>query len=250
MIVSYHTGGLCNRLKCLLSTMRLSNNYKIIWPRNYLTRCSFNDLFANDIELKDEKIKNKKYVKENLRKNWNGSWRFLILPEDKIDYRIDFMYDKTPLHLKNIYLEKIKILKPIKYVSEKVKNFSKNFDDNTVTVSIRSWRDFSPRKKNFNINLFIDSMKKMKNVSNFFVTSDDINIIKKLEYDFPNQIIKYPNRTFKGDSKTIKGMQDILIDLLLGGKNKRMIVSSTSTFSELQWWFGNCTSDIIIIKSC
>lgn len=250
MVVSYHTGGICNRLKCLLSTMRMDDNYKVIWPRNYVVNCSFNDLFINKIELKDKKFYDREVVRKTFGDNRYGNWKFLILPEDNIDYKIDFMYNKTPFLIRKVYLDKIKILKPVKYISNEVKSFLKNFDDNTVSVSIRSWRKFKLREKTFDINLFIEAMEKMKDVSSFFITSDNIKVIKELRYIFPNKIIAYPNRTFKGDTQSIKGMQDILIDLLLGGKNKRFIASSTSTYSELQWWFGGCQAEVKVIKSC
>lgn len=232
--------------------MRISNNYKIVWPKNSYINCSFNDLFINKIELKNTNIKK---IKRDLNIEKYSSWRFIIIPEDKIDYPIDFLYNKTPEILQKIYLEKINILKPIKYISSQIQNFSKNFDDKTVTVSIRSWNNKEHkssliRSKSFDINYFINEMKKLKNVSKFFITTDNIEIIKKLKSVFPNRILVFPNRTMKGDFKTIKGMQDILIDLYLGGQNNRLIVSSISTFSELQWWFGGCKSEVLIVKSC
>lgn len=254
MIISYHKGGLCNRLKSLLSTMRLSDDYKVIWPRNSYVNCSFNDLFENKIELCG-KFRNWRDVENKFGSvNWRGSWRFIILPGDNISHKVDFMYHNTPSVVKEAYLRKIRILKPIKYVSSEVESFSKQFDDKTVSVSIRSWSDIQHksskrRSKTFNIKYFINAMNDMEDVSAFFITSDNYRIIEKLSHIFPNKIISYPNRTFKGDAQTIKGMQDILIDLFIGGKNKRFIASHVSTYSELQWWFGGCNADVRVVKN-
>ena len=48
MIICNPLGGLNNRIKCLLSTMRVEDNIKLVWP--YATerrglQCSFSDLF-------------------------------------------------------------------------------------------------------------------------------------------------------------------------------------------------------------
>lgn len=250
MIISYHKGGLCNRLKSLFSAMRMGKDYRVVWPINSYIGCSFNDLFENKIEYEGIRTKFKDRI--------YGSWRFLVLPEDNINHPIDFMYNDTPDKIKEIYLEKIKVLKPIKYIIYNVKDFLTNFDDRTVSVSIRSWANIKhsssrERKKTFDLNKFINAMKAMNDVSNFFITCDDNNIIKKLEQIFPNKIIYFPHRESKKKLidrvNSIEGMQDIVVDLFLGGLNRRFIVSSISTYSEIQWWLGGCKSDIVVVDS-
>lgn len=253
MVVAYHTRGLCNRLKCLLSAMRMDDDYRIIWPISDYMPCSFNCLFVNDIEIVG-KFQNTKSVREKFGNNWYGTWRFLVLPEDNVNHEVDFMYNDTPDIIKKVYLEKIKLLKPIEYVANNIESFSKNFDDRTVSVSIRSWADIQhgsskKRSKTFDINKFIRAMDRMENVSSFFITCDSSQIIKRLKYIFRNKVITYPHRTSKEDTKTVKGMQDIVVDLFLGGKNKRLIASGGSTFTELQWWFGGCKADVVVVPS-
>ena len=94
MVVSYHRGGLCNRLKSLFSVMRMGEEYGVAWPINSYVGCSFNDLFENEIELECKNIRTK------FKGSIYGSWRFLILPEDNINHPIDFMYNDTPDKLK------------------------------------------------------------------------------------------------------------------------------------------------------
>jgi len=256
LVVGYNVAGICSRLKCLFSAMRMSDNYRIIWDTNRNLGCSFNELFENEISLENT-FHTAKNVREKFGDNCYFSWRFLVLPEDNIDYkRIDFMFNNTPDVMRKIYLEKIKILKPVKYVRDQVKRFSKNFDNKTVSVSIRSWVykyvTEKVRAKSFNLNNFIEAMDKIKNdTSIFFVTSDSDEIIEELKNIFPNKIISFPNRTPRNDlrSHAVERGQDMLIDLFLGGKNKRFIVSVPSAYTELQWWFGGCLSYVTKIKA-
>ena len=255
MFVSYHGSGPCNRIKSLISAMRLNNNCKIIWPRNSYANCSFNDLFKNRIVYSSPGKITRNNIRKIFGKNYYAHWRFIILPEDNINYNIDFMYNDIPEKIRKVFLDKIKILKPIDYILNNVNSFSKNFDDNTVSVSIRSWKPditintrANKRSKTFDLGLYIEAMENMNNVSNFFVTTDSNKIIDELNNIFPNKIIFFPSRNFKGD-KSVKGLQDAFVDLYLGGKNKRLIVSNPSSFSELQWWFGDCKSEVTKVKS-
>ena len=256
MFVSYHGSGPCNRIKSLISAMRLDDNCKIIWPKNSYVNCSFNDLFKNRIVHPFKGRITRSNIRKIFGKNYYAHWRFVILPKDNIDYNIDFMYNDTPKKIRKVFLDKLKILKPIDYILKNVNSFSKNFDDKTVSVSIRSWAEADKkfnskamkRSKTFNLNLYIKAMENINDVSNFFVTTDSDKIIDKLKTIFPNKIIIFPSRNCKGD-KSVKGMQDAFVDLYLGGKNKRLIVSNPSSFSELQWWFGNCKSEVTKVKS-
>ena len=64
---------------------------------------------------------------------------------------------------------------------------------------------------------------------------------------YSEKIIYTTKRTKFGDFSTAEGLQDALIDLYLGGKNKTILSSYGSSFCELQWWFGGCQSDIIMM---
>ena len=65
---------------------------------------------------------------------------------------------------------------------------------------------------------------------------------------YGDRVITYPKRTKFGDRKTVKGMQDIMIDFLLSSKNKVIIGDKLSTFTELSWWFGGCKAKVITIS--
>jgi hypothetical protein len=73
LVVSTETGGLGNRLKSWVSSMRLSADARVHWPVTKNMPAAFGELFANDCAVKAVPDGAHAY----------GSWRLAILPEDE-----------------------------------------------------------------------------------------------------------------------------------------------------------------------
>ncbi len=265
MVVSITDSGMGNRIKSLMSVMRLDQDYRIVWHINRFGNNKFNDLFENDIEIQSSSIP------EGTQTRFSPY--LLVLDEDDIDYgfaddyydhkhkefrnidngkSIDFQYNKIPEKLKKIYVDNIKKLKPVKYIRDEVENFSSNFNEHTVSVQIRTWKDAPNRADMFDKQGFIECMDKLSN-SNFFISADDQSIIDELSLRYPNRVSFYEKRITNyepgSDDSTKKEFgQDNLIDMLLLGKNKTIIGSHISSFVECAWWFGGANAKIIIVK--
>jgi len=72
-VVSTETGGLGNRLKSWVSTMRLSTDARVHWPVTKNMPAAFGELFANEASVDAVPSGTRVY----------GSWRLAILPEDE-----------------------------------------------------------------------------------------------------------------------------------------------------------------------
>ena len=284
-IISGSGSGLSNRLNCLISSMKISKissrELILYWPKNRLCSCNFSDLFDNNIsqitrpELirlinSDKKdiffidrnvpvLHNLKSIREKYIKL--STWRIVALNHEFNKKRLIFNNKYFHNTVKQIYR-----LEPIKYIIEEVDRFSDNFDESTISFSIRSWIECKNNtKQNMLLSKLKENLKKypygkqmakrfdMENVyetidkykdSNFFVSCDSPDIIRKLIKRYGKRILYYPKRTYQGDRFSKKGVQDILIDLFLLSKNKRLITSKGSTYSQLAWWFGGCKAEI------
>jgi len=74
LVVSTETGGLGNRLKSWVSSMRLSADARVHWPVTKNMPAAFGELFANDCAVNTVPDGAHAY----------GSWRLAILPEDEV----------------------------------------------------------------------------------------------------------------------------------------------------------------------
>lgn len=270
MITSLLQSGLGNRLKCIASCMKIDSEvevawYKIVLPPYEKEEKNLTDYFIGFKEAQEYEIhpspsdlatttdyKNKKYY---------GTWRLFVADEDlpndfsfienkKLGYSfipsahngkcIDYEYDRIPEHLKKEYgliFKKIKSFVNPK-IKEIVNNFSKKFDEDTVSVHIRSWIDDPQRYATyFDINKYIELMNQYPN-SNFFVCSDSVEIIEHLKRIFGEEKII----TFSHSDEKM----DAFIELLLLSENNYLIGSPISTFSEVAWWFSECKSKVDI----
>lgn len=268
MIVSTNSSGLCNRIKSLMSTMKLAEYYnteaKVLWhSRKGVINCNFSDLFEN-FDLEINQIPN--------GANCYNLWRFAVTPDDKIpnnffrggvrhinknqifdgfshtsvDGRnIDLEFDRIPQETINSYLKHLHKLKIKKDILYKVDEFSNTFDDNTVSVQIRSWVDDTSKQKYFNIDDFCLVMDNFKD-SNFYVTADTPEIIEILKNKYGDRILYRKTLVELGDRDSKDGIVDAMIDLLLLSRNKTLIGTYISTFTELAWWFSDCKSKVII----
>ncbi|MCM8789444.1 MAG: hypothetical protein NC916_00270 [Candidatus Omnitrophica bacterium] len=259
-IIAETRGGLCNRIKCLISAMRIAENYSkeliLVWPLDNNCGCEFSDLFENKIsEISTEEFK--KMIKmDNFKESYQvcDTWRFLLLPEEILPFsfsrayisekgdNIDFEYDRIPLSIRTDILKYLNQLSPNKYIIEKVGEFCKKFNDDVISVNIRTW-ETENRSFLFDIRNVYKIMDKKKD-ERFFVVCDSPQTLKQIKCKYGNRVFSYPRRTPPGDRKSIEGIQDALIELLLLSKNKSLIASHLSTFSEMAWWLGGCKAKV------
>ena len=153
---------------------------------------------------------------------------------------IDFEYERIPENVKKEYIPIFQKLKSC--VNPKinliVEDFSKNFDQDTVSVHIRTWCDSPERNSTYHsIDKYIELMNEYPK-NNFFVCSDSIDTIDHLKNIFgEDRIITYSH---------VEENIDCFVELLLLSKNNFLIGSPISTFSEVAWWFSECKSEVKI----
>ena len=266
MIVSTIDSGIGNRIKCLLSCMRVDNDIKLIWPRNRFTACGFNALFENDFEIES--------VPDGADTRFN--WRWLVKDTDDISIgfakenksyennklrkkieenegrNIDFEYERIPQSVINDYVKQVVKLQPVEYIRNEVATFcNEYFDENTISVQMRSWADDARRSKMFNIESYFEYMDKYD--GDFFVSADHQSCINRLKERYPNRIIEYPKRG-DGDYSpgtsymaTKEASQDAIIEMYLLGCNPIILGSYLSSYVEVGWVFGECKSKVIIV---
>lgn len=267
LVVSANSYGLCNRIKCLISSMRIAQKFSrrmgIYWPKNADCYCRFSDLFENPITEFNEAMLNEiKKKASQVQSNQYfivDTWRLLIfkneLPNDfaqafpsKRGNDIDHEFNRIPSAVRAEFLHYLSQLIPKKNIRKAVEEFSCQFDDRTVSFHIRSWPDLKVRA---------DSLFKIENVyrmmdrlegSNFFVSCDSEDVLRKVCERYGKRAFYYPKRTFTNDRSPI-GMQDSLIDILLLAKSKKMKTSYLSTFSEMAWWYGGAMAEVEDIES-
>lgn len=277
IIISTTDSGMGNRIKSLLSVMRMTNNYKVYWPKNRFGYAKFSDLFVNDFEVIKFPFFSKIFIAPN-KLIYNPKIRFSpyfkILDSDEIDYgfapglydqkkgkiseinggkSIDFQYNRIPKKIQDNYSEKVKKLVPIKYIQDEVTKFyKKSFNENTISVQIRTWKDEARRQGMFRKDEYFKHLDKLSK-NNFFISSDDQGIVDEIMNRYPGRAFFYPKRISNyepgsQDSKSIEFQQDSLIDMLLLGKAPLIIGSHLSSFVECAWWFGLCKPRVIIVN--
>jgi len=271
-VVAYAHGGISNRIKCVVSALRWSAVLKretaLYWPQDHTCCCAFVDLFENKIIPinKNEYEKIKKYSRFCLigsQYTVLDTWRLLVFRNElrrsfgKVYPKgftepgggsIDFEYERIPEAIRKEFLIYFSMLLPVGYVRDQVSAFLRQFNARTVSVAIRTWNDYEKRARLFNINKFHNVMDTFPE-ANFFVTSDSSDAVDMLKQKYGTRIMCYPKRTKMGDRSSPEAMQDALIDLLLVSKNKFLIGSYISTFSETAWWFGGCNAKVLIARA-
>lgn len=261
MLVSKLQSGLANRIKCVASSMRISNDVEILWYKNVVPpyekeEVKLTDYFVGLKECLPSEIGNKPcwetwrlfvfdddlpenfsfIEKQKLRHEYNE----IFYPPVNSGKCIDFEYERIPENVRNAYIPIFKKLKSCvnPKVNAVVKDFSKKFDENTVSVHIRTWCDSPIRNQMYHdIDKYIELMNEYSN-NTFFVCSDSMETIEHLKTIFGEErIITYPH---------VEENIDCFIELLLLSKNNFLIGSPISTFSEISWWLSECKSQVKI----
>lgn len=264
-VISYNDAGLCNRLKCLVSAMRVADkgSKKLIlcWPKNSNMDCGFSDLFENKIaEIGLKEMEKAKEENSDVRNAIINTWQLLTFPEDNIPNNftrvypsftgkdIDCEYERIPAAVREKYLPYIRQLTPKQHILDVAENYSKRFDPRTASVSIRSWVQDPPRQSLFDIKNVYSTLDR-SDCSNFFVSCDCDEILEKVIKRYGKRVLYYPGRARRKKVNSIEKRQDDLCKLLLLSKNSKLIVSYLSTFPEMAWWFGGCRAEVKLIPA-
>ena len=245
--------GIANRLKYLVSFLRYYNNPKhidLVWPNKGWVTNKFFELFKfeTDTIIQEYESLQEGFIQDN---EFVNNWRLYVAPTDIVDktiknddpfnkdtIRIDFLYNRTPQSIIDIYKPYFTKLHPtldIKNIMEQV-----NIDEQCVAIQIRDNSDWKSWGRSSYLNLFIKEMKKYPKDTKFFISvmNEDIsNIIKK---QFPNQIIEVPDKDYTS-------MKYAVADMYLLSIPNRALCSCGSTFYEVSWWLGGCTADVKVI---
>ena len=119
---------------------------------------------------------------------FNSKCNVSFICEYKDNKDIDYMYMKIPEHIRNEYGLYFNLLKPIPELEYKITDFSNNFNQNTISVHIRSWNrnaELGRRSCLFQIDKFDKLMKNRINTNqetNFFLASDSSQVINHFIY--------------------------------------------------------------------
>jgi len=259
-IIAVCRGGFSNRIKCLLSSMKVSEDtgriLKVYWPKNPYCNESFEEIFDNDfIQISRDELESKLKRRLSVLNKFKTNKKFLIIEEASLmpfsDKNISLKYDKIPQDvIKDIlfYLVKIKIKKEL---LDKSKSFSRGFDKNVVAIFIRRG-DFLELKSGIGkvscIKDFKMKVKKEieKNSSMKFYLATEDNFLKEdFKILFGKRIITYHKKAFlREDPGAVK---EAFIELLSLANCKSIIGNYGSTFTEMIWFFGGCRQKVDIV---
>jgi len=267
-LISTSTDGLGSRIKSWASALRIDPNLKIFWHlKSPLKENNFRDLFKNSEMEVPILPPDFDFIL------YGGGSSFLILPtddidddfpslklqEDKIKHNlclddqkiIDYEFERIPISIRKEYVNMFSIIKSQirDDILIEVDSFSNNFTDKTISVHVRSGTGFTiqcagpPEAYLFKLDETIKVMESYSDDYTFFVSTDESveqgsnDILSTLQEKFGDRIL-YHER----DSSSVRGA---LIDLLLLSKNKIIIGTYLSTFTEVAWWVGGATAKVI-----
>ena len=281
LVISTNEGGLSNRIKSWVSCYRITpnnENVRVYWSildnyetKKHILNCSFNKLFTNNIEIDNlSSFQNsndnpisiynshclKIFDSDKLPMNFNTfnsqcAVRFIM--NDPMRRNIDFMYNKIPNELIQEYRELFKIVKPIPKLQDKIDTFGSQFNENSVSVHIRSWNrknEMGRRAYLHNVIKFEKEMMKYGAEYNFFIATDSMDVRKYFTQKsvLKDRVMLYQRTTDLDTSRDFpEGVQEDLIELYLLSKNRILLGSHFSTFTEVAWWLGPNNMSVTVL---
>ena len=245
-VIAANSEGLGNRIKCIVSASLRERGAKIFWPKNNSIDCDFTTLFDNHSRVIHEIPSETEVI---------TSWRLTGFPADLLPLgfatygdhsreesrRVDFEYNRIPASIKDLLLPQFKSLVPSKAVLAQIQRTQKKLSPGTVSVHVRSWFDSSTRAYKFSISEYYKIMDEFPGCD-FYIACDSTTIINKFNKRYPGRVIVHE---LTNDEKMHGNQyQQALAEMCLLSKNKWLIASYGSTFSEVAWWLGGANAEV------
>jgi hypothetical protein len=255
IVVDTH-GGLGNKLKALVSAMRLSDTVAATYP-------TFGVLFENEIPVV-ETIPAKCRV--------FSDWRFVLAPNDRLpdDFAsvpipergqsvlgipvgrsIDLEYERVPAHLRDSFLEAFAKLRIRDEIEHAVARVTDRWPRDTIAVHVRSWvENDSRRNAFFDLERFFHEVDERGDVP-IFLGSDAAEVLEEFRRKYGSRVITVSDddtavsHSARWDDEEV--VVRAFIDMLCLSRSDVLIGSYLSTFTECAWWLGGCRQEVVIL---
>jgi len=186
-------------------------------------------------------------------------YRYMVFPKThsrrgtRADARhIDMEYGRIPDYFRDVYaplFERI-IVRPD--IAQRADEWVRDhMDDDVIGVQVRTWRDYAYRHNKY----YKPSVKRLARLMNavepgtrFLLVSDSDDVVSSLQREYGQQrMLHYPRRTARNASwRSVDGIAEDLIDMLLLSRTRDLLASYLSTFSEAAWWLGGATASVSV----
>ena len=255
LIVVATKGGLGNKLKALVSAVRLSDSVAATYP-------TFGALFENEIPVV-ETIPAKCRV-------FSG-WRFVLTPDDRLpdDFAsvaiadpvhglsislgksIDLEYGRIPADLREAFLAAFAKLKVRREIEMSVARVSDDWPRDTIAVHVRSWEESDFRRNTlFDLERFFHAVDERGPVP-IFLSSDATAVIDDFRRRYGSRVMTASDESAHLSHSAYGEDDEILVrafvDMLCLSRTDVLIGSYLSTFTECAWWLGGCRQEVVIL---
>lgn len=254
MILIRPTGGLCNRIRMMDSTVLLARQIhkpvKVLWTLGPELNCGFYLLFETFSDVEATEVRSAQAPKSPLQGKLHFMAEYLrfrracprVIFQSEMDRLLKRNFDFTQLATyESVFItccnrfyrpeRKLQPFVPAASIRQTVERYASQFGDNTVGVHIRrtdhhTVTGFSPEQG------FIEAMNaeiEQDPQTRFFLATDSPGVLKKFTAIFGSRLSQHPKEYNRNHPS---GIQDAMVDLLCLSRTKKIIGSRLSSFSE------------------
>ncbi len=178
-------------------------------------------------------------------------YRYMVFPKQhsrrstRADARhIDLEYERIPDQIRRAYAPFFDRIAVRAALLQRIDEWAgEHLDDRVVGVQVRTWRDDARRHRKYHRPAAKRLRRLMDDQSpgtRFFVVSDSDEMVATLSAEYGDaRVLHFPRETERLTSwRSVEGIGEDLIDLVLLSRTERLFASYLSTFSEAAWWLG------------
>ncbi len=253
MWVALQRGGLCNNLKCLLSTIRLADRHG---GEAFNSSPDLVKIYPDFTHISKSAIPSEA--------NTHKDWRLIVFDDDPIEAgfsnaresqgfsdadenarNIDHEFHRIPSTMQEIYQRVIAQLPVASDLLNEINEASDRLlSDINVSVHMRTWMtddwDDAPNRHRHYFNFaYYEAL--VEEHGQVFVSADNASYLQKLVDRFGNRV-RYYSPPDRYDLSQVA-----FINLNILSKTDHLIGSSLSTFTEMAWWLGGCQSQVTLV---
>lgn len=197
-IIIHPFGGLCNRLRVILSAISEHKKIFVIWDKNpEIANTHFLDVFEPIPQLTFiEKGRGIRTCHE-----FNDSWR-----------------------------TNVKLLTPVNEIEKKVKAIRNSLNVSYIALHIRR-TDFSDRLATQDYGMYFSFIESNNSQNNVYLATDNQDTLDVFKDRYPKRILN--SSLFQSNSKRQTSLQDSVIDIVVCANATNFLGTEGSSFSEM-----------------